>query len=86
MIPAEIPLVMDSRFALATEQGHWTEIVYTVNCGIVAVFFLVIFGAMAWATVKWACKRLYSRKARQLGPAQSDSSEGQVAVSSEDRR
>ena len=84
MILAEMPLAMDSHFALATEQSHWTEMVYMVNCGVVAVFFLVVFGAMAWAAIKWACKRLVSRKTGQADPAPTDSSEGQVAVSSED--
>jgi hypothetical protein len=68
---ADILAMSQCRTPLAAGRSHWTETVYLINGGIVAVFFLVVFGAIASASIKWTWKRLVGRKkpTASAGPA-----------------
>ena len=81
MALAELQPVIVSCGALAEAQGRWTELVYTINGGIVAIFFLMLFGAVVWSVIKRTCGRLLRGLPRQADPTQAAADKGQALAS-----
>lgn len=65
MTLADIGFVSSAGFVPPCLVGHWTELVYLINGAVVAVFFIILFSAIAFAGIKWLSARLMDRKAQK---------------------